>query len=307
VSEIEFVRDLAFEYGIADQVTPMIRRVVAQNPSPFTFYGTGTYIIGHGEVAVIDPGPLIDTHIDALLNAVAGEQVTHILITHTHKDHSPAAAPFKAATGAPTYGFGPHMPGNYWKNIGYSGPLSGDLDFAPDYSLKDGDVIYGDGWSIETIHTPGHIANHLCFGLKEENCLFSGDQVMGWSTTVVAPPEGDMFDYMRSCERLLDRHEEIFWPTHGPPILTPHEYLQALVKHRLNRENEIFQMLSNGVIRISEIVSVLYKHSPTHLHGAAAKTILSHLVNMIQTGRVMCEGRPTLKSKFRVSETTVKK
>ncbi len=298
VPRLEFVRDLKFEYGEASQVTPLVRRVIAPNPSAFTFHGTGTYIIGRGNVAVIDPGPLIDAHVDALLAAVADEKVTHILITHTHNDHSPAAAPFKAATGAPTYGYGPHMPGKYWEKAGFAPALGGDRDFFPDHVINDGDMIEGDGWTLDVIHTPGHTANHLCFGMKEENALFSGDHVMGWSTTVVSPPDGDMLDYISSCNRLLLRHEEIFWPTHGPPITSPSPYLEALIGHRMHRENEIGGALSAGLARIPDIVAKLYDHVPRHLHGAASQTVLSHLVHMIQTGRVVCEGNPMAETVF---------
>ena len=298
VSKLEFVRDLKFEYGEANQVTPLVRRVIAHNPSAFTFYGTGTYIIGRGNVAVIDPGPLIESHVDALLAAVADEKVTHILITHTHNDHSPAAAPFKVKTGAPTYGYGPHMPGKYWEEAGFPFSLGGDRDFSPDHVISDGDTIEGDGWTLDVFHTPGHTSNHLCFGLKEENALFSGDHVMGWSTTVVAPPDGDMLDYIKSCKRLLLRHEDIFWPTHGPQITSPSQYLEALIGHRMHRENEISRALSTGLACIPDIVAKLYDQVPRHLHGAAAQTVLSHLIHMIQTGRVVCEDNPTTKTVF---------
>ena len=295
---IPFVRDIEFEYGSVDEVTRMVRRVIARNPTPFTFHGTGTYIIGRGKVAVIDPGPLDDEHVDALLAAVAGEIVTHILITHTHNDHSPAAAPFKAATGAPTYGFGPHMPGRSWKKVDLSLSGGGDMKFLPDHVIGDGDFVFGNGWTFEAVHTPGHTANHLCFVLKEENALFSGDHIMGWSTTVVSPPDGDMLDYMRSCERLLLREEEVFWPTHGPPITAPERHVEALIAHRIQREHDIGEVLNEGLSRISDIVAKLYESVPIHLHGAAARTVLSHLVHMIETGRAVCEGPPTEEAEY---------
>ncbi|HRE03692.1 MAG TPA: MBL fold metallo-hydrolase, partial [Ilumatobacteraceae bacterium] len=181
---VPYVRDIKFEYGVAATVNPLVRRVVAKNPSAFTFHGTGTYIVGKGNVAIVDPGPDDAAHVGALLDAVRGETVSHILITHTHMDHSPATAAVKKATGATVYGYGPHPRG---EEIGAEG---GDMDYAPDVVVTDGDVIEGKGWTSEAIHTPGHISNHLCFTLREQNALFSGDHVMGWSTSVVTPPDG---------------------------------------------------------------------------------------------------------------------
>jgi glyoxylase-like metal-dependent hydrolase (beta-lactamase superfamily II) len=205
--EIPFRRDFAFEYGRSERLTPLIRRVVARNPSPFTFKGTGTYIIGNGKVAVIDPGPKQQDHIDALLKALDGETVTHILITHTHNDHSPASAAIKAATGAKTYGFGPHGSGRPEERVGGVTEEGGDRDFVPDVKLREGDVIQGGGdggaWHVGAVETPGHTSNHLCFALHEEDTLFTGDHVMGWSTSVISPPDGDMAAYMRSLNKLL--------------------------------------------------------------------------------------------------------
>jgi glyoxylase-like metal-dependent hydrolase (beta-lactamase superfamily II) len=300
--DVPFVRKIEFDYGAVDWVSPLIRRVIARNPSPFTFHGTGTYIVGEGEVAVIDPGPLLDEHVDALMAAVAGETVTHIVITHTHHDHSPAAEPLKRATGAPTYGFGPHGPGRSWIGVEMSNSYGGDYEFRPDHRIADSDVIAGNGWTLEAIHTPGHIANHLCFALKEENALFSGDQVMGWSTTIVSPPDGDMFDYMRSLERLLTREEEIFWPTHGPPITEPRAFVEALIAHRIQREHDIGLVMADGLSRIPEIVERLYVDVPQHLHKAAGRTVLSHLVHMIQTGRAVCDGAPSTEAEFALSD-----
>ena len=299
---VPFVREIEFEYGVVDQVSPMIRRVIARNPTPFTFHGTGTYIVGQGEVAVIDPGPLVDEHVEALIAAVAGETVTHILITHTHIDHSPAAAPFKQATGAPTYGFGPHQPGSTWQNADLPLYRGGDADFVPDHVIGDGDVISGNGWTFEAVHTPGHTHNHLCFHLRDENALFSGDHVMGWSTTIVSPPDGDMRDYMRSLEMLIDREDAIYWPTHGPPITNPALHVGALITHRVERENAIGRVLADGIHRIPEIVTTLYVDLPEKMHGAAARTVLSHLVHMIQTGRAHCDGPPDADSLFYKSE-----
>ena len=210
---LPYVRELDFSYGAVAQVSPLIRRVIAHNPSVFTFHGTGTYIVGHGKVAIIDAGPDLAQHVDAVLAAVRGETVTHLIVTHTHIDHSPATRHIKAATGAETYGFGPHGGGE-----GPAVEEGADRDFVPDHRLADGAVVAGDGWTLEAVHTPGHTSNHLCFALAEERALFSGDHVMGWSTTVVSPPDGDMGAYMVSLEKLKGRDEETYWPTHGPPI-----------------------------------------------------------------------------------------
>lgn len=289
-TEIPYVRDMTFEYGKADRVSPMIRRVVAGNPSAFTFHGTGTYIVGHGAVAVIDPGPLLDSHVDALVRALGWERVTHIVVTHTHRDHSPAARPLKQATGAPTYGFGPHGSGR--ADGGGEVEEGADRDFVPDIRVRDGDRIEGDGWTLEAVHTPGHTSNHLCYALLEENALFPGDHVMGWSTTVVSPPDGDMRAYMRSLERLWVRGEEVFWPTHGPPITEPRTFVAALLAHRHEREDQILACLAHDAATIPEMVEIMYADVGHHLHAAAARSVLSHLIHMVETGRVRCDGPP---------------
>lgn len=288
--EIPYVRDMTFEYGKADRVSPMIRRVVAENPSAFTFHGTGTYIIGQGAVAVIDPGPLLASHVDALERALGPERVTHIVITHTHRDHSPAARPLKEATGAPTYGFGPHGSGRW--DGGGEVEEGADRSFVPDVRVRDGDRIEGSGWTLEAVHTPGHTSNHLCYALLEENALFPGDHVMGWSTTVVSPPDGDMRAYMRSLERLQARGEEVFWPTHGPPIPEPQEFTAALLAHRREREDQITACLAGGRSTIPEMVETVYADVGRHLHAAAARSVLSHLIHMVETSRVCCDGPP---------------
>lgn len=292
---IPFVREIAFEYGRADAVTPLIRRVVAKNPSAFTFHGTGTYIIGRGEVAVIDPGPALDAHVQALLAAVEGERVSHILITHTHLDHSPAARALQAATGAPTYGFGPHGGGG-------DSPVEegGDMEFEPDIVVKDGHVIRGAGWTMEAIHTPGHTSNHLCFALKEENALFSGDHVMGWSTTVVSPPDGDMRAYMASLDKLLARNEAVFWPTHGPAIREPKRFVRALAAHRRQRETQIEECVRVGLTTIPQMVERMYVGVPRNLHAAAAHTVLAHIIHMVETGRLKTDGLPSRTGSYRL-------
>ncbi len=291
-STIQFNKDFRCDYGVAEQISPLIRRVVARNPGPFTFFGTGTYIIGRGQVAVIDPGPDLPEHIEAVLAATAAETITHILVTHTHPDHSPASAAIKSASGAKTYGFGPHGGGND------PGGDGADRDFVPDVRLGDGETVAGRGWSFEAVHTPGHTSNHLCFALGEEKVLFSGDHVMGWSTTVISPPDGNMADYMASLEKLLDRDDQLYWPTHGPAIADPKPYVRSFIAHRHGREREIMSCLDRGIDNIAEMVKVVYAGISETLHGAAARSLEAHLIYMVDTGRVSRQGKGTSDARF---------
>lgn len=284
-------------YGKAVELTPLIRRVCAENPNAFTFMGTGTYIVGRGKVAVIDPGPLIDAHVDALLAAVRGETVTHILITHTHNDHSPAAAPLKAVTGAKTYGFGPHGAGK--KHDGIDVEEGGDSAFRPDVVVKDGDTIKGDGWTFDALYTPGHTSNHICFAMREEKALFSGDHVMGWSTTVIAPPDGDMAQYFASLAKLTNRDDRTYYPTHGNPIPNPQTFVRTLIEHRHARERQIEACLKHGLARIPDMVAVIYSEIDKRLHPAASMSVLAHLQHMVATGRALTDGSPTSTSAYR--------
>ncbi len=297
---IPFSRDLEFSYGEPDTLTPLVRRVIADNPSAFTFHGTGTYIVGPEgkgrDVAVIDPGPDMDDHVAALLRAVAGQRVSHILITHTHRDHSPAAAALKAATGAPTFGFGPHA-----RYDGEGVEAGGDLDFVPDHVLGDGDIVTGEGWTFEAVHTPGHTSNHQCFALREENALFCGDHVMGWSTTIVSPPDGDMLAYMNSLEKLRARGEARYYPTHGAPIEEPGPFVDALIAHRQEREVQIAACLTAGIGHIPDMVARMYADVDARLHPAAARSVLAHLVHMVATGRAACDGAPGADSGYRAA------
>lgn len=285
-------------YGKVVEISPLIRRVLARNPNAFTFHGTGTYIVGRGKVAVIDPGPLVDEHVAALKAAVAGETVTHILITHTHNDHSPAAAPLKAATGAKTYGFGPHGAGK--KSEGVDVEEGGDMAFRPDVTVKDGDVIAGQGWTADSVYTPGHTSNHMCFALREEKALFSGDHVMGWSTTVIAPPDGDMAQYLASLEKLTRRDDAIYYPTHGNPIAKPQTFVPKLIEHRRARERQIEACLKNGIARIPDMVAVIYSEVDRKLHAAAAMSVLAHLQHMVATNRAATDGTPGAASRYRL-------
>jgi len=296
--EIPFLRDFSFEYGRLEPVAPGIRRIVARNPSPFTFKGTGTYVIGEGEVAVIDPGPDQGEHVAALLAGLAGEQVTHILVTHTHRDHSPAAKALQAATGAPTYGFGPHAGGRR----GEAGiEEGGDWDFIPDVALKDGDAIVGADWRFEVVHTPGHTSNHLCFALPEQGVLFSGDHVMGWSTSVIAPPDGEMSAYMASLGKLLGRREAVYWPTHGPAITAPHPHVRAFIAHRREREDGILDCLAAGPQRIEAIVDRLYIGLGPGLQRAAGRSVHAHLLDLAARGIVAADGPSTIDAVYRIA------
>ncbi|MEQ9518366.1 MAG: MBL fold metallo-hydrolase [Parvibaculum sp.] len=296
--KIPFVHEIDIEYGRVDQVSPLIRRVTANNPGGFTFKGTGTYIIGHGNVAVIDPGPLDDAHVAALLKAVEGETVTHILITHCHMDHSPAAAPFKAATGAKTYAYGPHGSGKAQDTVEVE--AGADRAFVPDVEIRHGELIEGDGWTVECVFTPGHTSNHMCFALREEKALFSGDHVMGWSTTVVSPPDGDMATYIASLQLLLTRDDEIYWPTHGPAITDPKPFVKAYMDHRDDRERQIIEQIVAGRTTIPDMVPVMYAAVDPRLHAPAARSVFSHLIRMVSDGRVVCDGEPDLKTVYRI-------
>jgi glyoxylase-like metal-dependent hydrolase (beta-lactamase superfamily II) len=295
--EIPFRRDFAFEYGKIERVAPGVRRIVANNPGPFTFRGTGTYVVGEGEVAVIDPGPDLAEHVGALLVGLEGERITHLLITHTHRDHSPAAAAVKAATGAPTYGFGPHGGRRGIPGI----EEGGDWDFAPDIVVKDGDQIIGSGWQVEAVHTPGHTSNHLCFALADQGILFSGDHVMGWSTSVIAPPDGNMAAYMASLDKLLVRNDTVYWPTHRPAITEPKEHVRAFIAHRREREAGVIACLEAGIGQIDAMVERLYIGLNPNLKRAAGRSLLAHLIDLIGRGAVSCEGTPTLDATYRLA------
>lgn len=285
-TQIPYNRELDFEYGKVDELGLRIRRVIARNPSAFTFHGTGTYILGRGQVAIVDPGPELAEHVDALLDAVRGETVTHILVTHTHLDHSPAVKAVQAATGAPSYAFGPH--GTRPEDEASEG--GADYDFTPDHLVGDGDVITGNGWSVEALHTPGHCSNHLCFRLREEDALFCGDHVMGWSTSIVSPPDGNMADYMASLEKVGKFGASRYFPTHGAPIEDPEPYVKALLAHRHEREAQIMAELAAGPATIAEMVPRMYAAVDPKLYPAAARSVLAHLIHMVETGRVKADG-----------------
>jgi glyoxylase-like metal-dependent hydrolase (beta-lactamase superfamily II) len=296
-------------YGRVERVAPMLRRVVAANPSKFTYRGTGTYIIGEGEVAVVDPGPDIGTHRDALHAALAGETVTAILVTHCHADHSPLAAWLRAETGAPTYAFGPHPPPDPADAAELDEEISEgvkleesiDLAFEPDQRVADGErAAAGPGWTITGVHTPGHTSNHMCWAFAEEGVLFPGDHVMGWSTTVVSPPDGDMTAYIDSLRKVAGRADRTYWPTHGPSIARPQAYVDALVDHRMVRERQVLDAVRSGLGEIPAIVALLYADVDEKLHKPAGRSVLAHLGKLVDEGAVVVvDGGPArLKSTY---------
>jgi glyoxylase-like metal-dependent hydrolase (beta-lactamase superfamily II) len=291
--DIPFEREDAALPGRPEQLSPLIRRVLCDNPGPFTFKGTVTYLIGTGKVAIVDPGPDNAAHIAAVLEAVKGETVEAILVTHTHRDHSPATAAIKAATGATVYAEGPHL--------GETNALdaSGDKDFVPDVALKDGDVVSGTGWTAEAVFTPGHTANHMAFALREENTLLSGDHVMAWSTSIVAPPDGSMGDYMASLDKLRARSEAIFWPGHGGPVREPAKFMRALSHHRRLREAAILKRLAEGDRGIPDIVTAIYEGLDPRLKGAAGLSVFAHLEDLVAKGLATTDGAPSLTAEFR--------
>ena len=272
--------------GQVVELEPLVRRVLAGNPGPFTYTGTETYLVGRGEVAIIDPGPDDSAHIDALLKAVAGETVKAILCTHTHRDHSPAAPAVKAATGAPIMGCAPLV----LEDLGPRADASFDDSYAPDHVMQDGEQVRGPGWTLEAVATPGHTSNHLCFALNETGALFTGDHVMGWSTTVVSPPDGNMAAYMASLDRLLGRSDRVYYPAHGDPVTDPKRFVRGLAGHRKQREGQILRLLREGVGAIPAMVERMYVGLDPRLHGAAGRSVLAHLIDLRDRGIAREEG-----------------
>jgi len=290
---IPYVRQLDFEYGRSDQVSPLIRRVICNNPGPFTFLGTGTYIVGRGEVAVIDPGPDDPAHLEAILAATAGEPITHIVITHHHSDHSPLAGPLQARCGAPIYGcavVGASEDDADIKDGGVKMEAGHDLAFQPDVSLCGGGEVSGPGWTLEAIPTPGHTSNHLCYALPEENACFTGDHIMGWSTTVITPPDGDMTDYLASLNRIRARGFSTLWPTHGPPIRDVDAFIAAYLDHRQERIDQITTALKSGPARIADLVPRLYADVDPKLWPAASRSMLAAMIHLVREGRLAADG-----------------
>ena len=273
--------------GKVEQLEPLVRRVLADNPSPYTYTGTQTYLVGNGDsLAVIDPGPVTPEHLAALEDAIGDAQVAAIMCTHTHRDHSPAARPLSARTGAPVVGCAPLV-------LDDSGPRADapfDETYEPDRVLEDGEAMTGAGWTLTAVHTPGHTSNHLCFALEESGALFTGDHVMGWSTSVVAPPDGDMAAYMRSLEKLYAREDRVYYPAHGPQVDKPRQLVRGMVGHRRQRERQILRLLDEEARTIRALVPLMYKGLDKRLYPAAGMSVKAHLIDLENRGEVARDG-----------------
>ncbi|WP_448661717.1 MBL fold metallo-hydrolase [Sphingomonas sp. CJ20] len=272
--------------GAALAMEPLVTRVLAPNPSPYTYTGTQTYLVGTTDVAVIDPGPDSPEHLAALVAAIAGRPVVAILCTHTHRDHSPAAAPLQALTGAPIIGCAPLS----MDDAGPRADAAFDTAYAPDRVLADGESVDGAGWTLTAVATPGHTSNHLCFALAPSGALFTGDHVMGWSTTVVAPPDGDMASYMDSLARLIDRDDRVYYPAHGDPVEKPQRFVRGLMGHRKQREGQILRLLREEPRDVPAMVERMYVGLDPRLTGAAGRSVLAHLIDLRTRGIVTEEG-----------------
>jgi glyoxylase-like metal-dependent hydrolase (beta-lactamase superfamily II) len=286
--------------GQVVQLTPLVRRVICSNPGPFTFTGTCTYIIGRGTVAVIDPGPQSREHLAVLHDALRHETVSHIVVTHTHRDHSPGVPALQALTGGMVVGCGRHRASRELA-LGEINRLdaSADHEYAPEAEMSEGDVITGPGWQLEAVATPGHTANHLAFALGQENALFSADHVMAWSTSIVAPPDGSMAAFMASLDKLKARPEGIYWPGHGGPVREPRRFVRALITHRKLREASILARVRDGDRLIPKIVAKVYEGLSPQLMGAAALSAFAHLEDLVERGVLRCAaGEPTLEAEF---------
>jgi glyoxylase-like metal-dependent hydrolase (beta-lactamase superfamily II) len=301
--DIDFDLDFTPAHDTPVTIAPGVQRLTANNPSPFTFHGTNSYIVGPGQtVAVIDPGPDDPAHFEALMRALGNRQISHIFVSHTHRDHSPLARRLQAETGALTVGEGPHRSARPLHS-GEANPFaeSADLDFNPDIALADDAAIKGDRWQLSAVHTPGHTANHSAFALDGTDILFSADHVMAWATTIVAPPDGSMADFMRSIERLLMRKDRIFFPGHGGPVREPAAFLRGLRAHRRMRERAVLERIRGGDRLIPDMVRAIYAKTDIRLHGAAALSVLAHLEDLVEKGQVTTDGPPSLSGEYRLA------
>jgi glyoxylase-like metal-dependent hydrolase (beta-lactamase superfamily II) len=294
--------DLSFEprHGEAVDLAPGLQRITVNNPSHFTFHGTNSYLLGTDTLAVVDPGPIDDAHYEALRQAIGGRPVSHILVTHTHRDHSPLSRRLKAETGAAIVAEGPHRFARPLA-IGEINPLddAADIEFVPDITLGHEERLDGDGWSVTGLHTPGHTGNHIVFALADTGIVLSGDHVMAWSTSIVAPPDGSMSDYMASLDILAAREDRIYFPGHGGPVGNPQSFVRALKAHRKMREMAILQRLKKGDRTIPEIVAVIYRETDPRLHGAAGLSVLAHLEDLVARGLVETDGQPAIHGVYR--------
>jgi glyoxylase-like metal-dependent hydrolase (beta-lactamase superfamily II) len=293
--DIDFDTRFTPEHGQAVPVAGDLVRVTANNPSPFTFHGTNSYLLGRETLAVFDPGPDDEAHLQALLAAIAGRPVSHVFVSHTHRDHSPLANRLKALTGAVVCAQGPHrLSRPLWNGESNAFEAAGDADFVPDHALGDGETVAGDGWSVRAIHTPGHCYNHLCFALEGTGALLSGDHVMAWSTSVVAPPDGSMADYMAALDKLLERDDAVFFPGHGGPVRAPQQFMRGLKAHRKMRERAILERVRQGDRTIPQVVKAIYRDTDPRLHGAAGLSVLAHLEDLASKGMISTDGAPAL-------------
>lgn len=299
--DLDFARDFVPDHGTAVTIAPGVQRLTAPNAGPFTFHGTNSYIVGDRSVCVIDPGPEDETHWQALLKALEGRTVSHIAVSHTHRDHSPLAGRLKALTGAVMVAEGPHRAARPL-HFGETNPFaeSSDTEFRPDIALSEGDRVEGDGWVLETVLTPGHAANHACFALAGTGILFSADHVMAWATSIVAPPDGAMADYMASLERLLARDDRIYFPGHGGPVTEPQAFVRGLRTHRRMRERAILERIRAGDRKIADMVAAIYRDTDPRLHGAAALSVLAHIEDLIGRGEIRSDGPPSLSGEYEV-------
>ncbi|WP_438749677.1 MBL fold metallo-hydrolase [Pararhizobium sp. O133] len=305
-ADVEFDVDFKPAHGEAVDVADGVQRLTVNNPGPFTFHGTNSYIVGERSVAVIDPGPEDEAHFQALMAALKGREVTHIAVSHTHRDHSPLARRLKAETGALIVAEGPHRAARLL-HAGEINPFaeSSDMEFTPDIALADGDTVFGDGWSLTSILTPGHTANHASFALGNAGghtgTVFSADHVMAWATTIVAPPDGSMTDYMASLEKMLGRDDRLYLPGHGGPVREPAAFLRGLRAHRRMRERAVLERVRAGDILIPDMVKVIYATTDPRLHGAAALSVFAHLEDLLERGQVETDGVPSLTGAFRLA------
>src|ERR1700761_4430803 len=302
--DVPFNRNFPLKAGVVEEVRPGVRRVLCNNPSPFTFTGTVSYIVGTGNVAIIDPGPDDEAHAAALLDAVRGETVSHILVTHTHRDHSPNTGRIKAATGATVYAEGPHRASRpRYESEKISSDAGADRDFKPDVAVRDGEMIEGAGWALQAVGTPGHTANHLAFSWPDRKMLFVGDHVMGWSTSIVAPPDGSMVDYMASLEKLTTRPEDLYFSGHGPEIPEGPRYVRFLIRHRKAREDSILHRLAKGEADIPTMVRAIYIGIDPRLMNAAGYSVLAHLEDLVGRGVVATDGDPVIGGTYRMAKS----
>jgi glyoxylase-like metal-dependent hydrolase (beta-lactamase superfamily II) len=295
----QFITTFEPKHGVAVSVADGVQRLTAPNPGPFTFHGTNTYIVGAKSVCVIDPGPDSDAHFDALMAALEGRDVTHIAVSHTHRDHSPLTRRLKERTGAVIVAEGPHRPSRPLFE-GEVNPFaeSSDTDFIPDIALADGQTVEGDSWRLTVVHTPGHTANHSAFALEDTGILFSADHVMAWATSIVAPPDGAMSDYMASLDRLLQRDDRLYLPGHGGEVTEPQGFVRALRTHRRMRERAVLERIKKGDRLIADMVKVIYATTDPRLHGAAALSVLAHIEDLVGKGLIATDGPPRLTGEY---------